>query len=371
MSLEDELNIPSTATIQPPSGQSWSLQTKGSSTSTPSISIAVDTAIRPNPRCLVVGRQAKFSDMRIQHGSISRRHAALYFVDGELLLQDFGSKKGTTVNNTILAKGSTCRLHGGDEIIFGHVRESVFLVQCKSTEGGGVDRSGATVTGDSEIPASPEMITPVQIPEQQLAEEPEPGAGLTGRAKREAEIAAMMNSLEQTPSYNKYIPQEGHEPKTVRNINSSNGNRPSQASPNVVEDNGQLDQISETAQKYKLPILERMTIEQPDTSERRHMVTCLGMDPSGARFVVGTTDNTLRLYDFGGMDRLRQEPFKMIQADDGHVVSDICYSNTGDRILVGTGSLQPFVLDRDGAEMYVTLFVYYNVAVRCLSFGAI
>ena len=35
-------------------------------------------------------------------------------------------------------------------------------------------------------------------PDAQLVLE-EAGAGLSGRAKREAEIAAMMNSLEQTP----------------------------------------------------------------------------------------------------------------------------------------------------------------------------
>jgi WD40 repeat protein len=75
------------------------------------------------------------------------------------------------------------------------------------------------------------------------------------------------------------------------------------------------------------------------------------MDPAGSRFAVGSTDNTLRMYDFGGMDRLRLEPFKMLQADEGHVVSGVCYSNTGDRLLVGTGSSQPYVLDRDGAEM--------------------
>ena len=363
-SLEDELEIPPEATLMEASNATttptWSLQTKGTTTS---IAIAVETAIRPNPRCLVVGRQAKAADLRIQHGSISRKHAALYCLGKQLVLQDFGSKKGTTVNGS-LVQGSQ-QLHDGDEIIFGHVRETVFQVRCSGSEEDATTKDLATVDEEEEE-ATTTTTTQDNDPTETTPEEqpPEPGAGLTGRAKREAEIAAMMNSLENFPSYSKYVPSAAD--MAPRSSNNNNNNKSSSSSkPNdrsqslaatadkgATADTTHMDHITKTAKQHRLPILERMTMEA-DT-DRRHMVTCIGLDPSGVRFVVGTTDNTLRLYDFGGMDRLRKDPFKMIQADEGHVVSDVCYSNTGDRILVGTGSLQPFVLDRDGGEMYVT-----------------
>lgn len=359
--LDDELKIPPEATLEP-SFQTWSLQTKGGTTSASSITLATDTAIRPNPRCLVVGRQAKAADIRIQHGSISRRHAALYFLGPELILQDFGSKKGTTVNGNLI-QGTTQKLQEGDEIIFGHVRESVFQIHCSSSILSGKDdakddkddiaedddKQNTTLEGpkDAEEQPSPQQPAPV-----------EPGAGLTGRAKREAEIAAMMNSLEDDPSYSKYVPsKEDLAPRNKAkgsNKSDKRSNGRSQASAPATADAVAMDNVTKTAQQHRLPILERITMD-PD-SERRHMVTCIGLDPSGVRFVVGNTDNTLRFYDFGGMDRVQHDPFKMISAEDeGHVVADVCYSNTGDRLIVGTGSLQPFVLDRDGGEMYVLL----------------
>lgn len=356
LSLEDELKIPAEATLVSTQRQ-WSLQT-----SSTSVAVAVETAIRPNARCIVVGRQAKAADLRIQHGSISRKHAALYFLGSQLILEDFGSKKGTTVNGS-LVQGITCKLKVGDEIVFGHVRESVFQVHC--SEGDSNSSPDKKASTEEEATEETTLVEEDDEEPQPAKPVPEPGAGLTGRAKREAEIAAMMNSLEQNPSYSKYVlSAEEMAPRSKTNKKSNNSGKTSgQSQPSISADSvdtAALDQITKTAQQHKLPILERITMETD--SERRHMVTCIGLDPSGVRFVVGTTDNLLRVYDFGGMDQIRKDPFKMVQADEGHVVSDVCYSNTGDRVIVGTGSLQPFVLDRDGAEiikfvrgdMYVT-----------------
>ena len=88
----------------------------------------------------------------------------------------------------------------------------------------------------------------------------------------------------------------------------------------------------------------------------------MAVDPAGSRFAVGGMH--LRLYDFAGMTSIQQDPFKTIEVQEGHVLVDVCYSNTGDRLLVATTSVQPKVLDRDGNEMYVT--VCRNVV--CLSF---
>lgn len=332
-SLESELGITPQASLEAPNSVSWNLET-----STASIPISTRTAIRQHPRCLIVGRQAKSADIRIQHGSISRRHAALYFLDNDCLLEDFGSKKGTLVNGQPV-RGKQI-LKADDVIIFGTVRESAFKVVNTIKKD---TNSGTRSTEPSEAPSEPPREEQAAAESENVVER-QSNPALTGRAKREAEIAAMMQSLEQTPEYQKYIPPAG-DASAQRNSQSPGHNQPSSKQETAEA----LDQITKVAKQHKLPINERMTLSQ-DT-ERRHVVTCLAMDPSGARFIVGTTDNTLRLYDFGGMDRLRRDPFKILQADEGHVVSDLCYSNTGDRILVGTGSVQPYVLDRDGGEM--------------------
>ena len=77
----------------------------------------------------------------------------------------------------------------------------------------------------------------------------------------------------------------------------------------------------------------------------------MAVDPAGSRFACGGTDTYLSLYDFAGMDQVRTGPFKTVEVEEGHLVVDVCYSNTGDRLLVATGSVQPKVLDRDGNEM--------------------
>jgi WD repeat-containing protein 70 len=77
----------------------------------------------------------------------------------------------------------------------------------------------------------------------------------------------------------------------------------------------------------------------------------MALDSAGNRVVVGTTNGSLRFYDFGGMDRVQRGPFKLIQVEEGQKVSDVCFSNIGDRMIVGTGGPQPYVLDRDGGEM--------------------
>jgi pSer/pThr/pTyr-binding forkhead associated (FHA) protein len=73
------------------------------------------------PRCLIVGRQASASDIRIDHKSVSRKHTALYYSctnknkhsqsqqimdedseESSLVVHDLGGKFGTYVNGTRL-----------------------------------------------------------------------------------------------------------------------------------------------------------------------------------------------------------------------------------------------------------------------------
>jgi WD40 repeat protein len=211
--------------------------------------------------------------------------------------------------------GST-ELKQGDTIFFGNAQETTFLV-----------------TAPDET--KKEMAESVPIVEPKKAPAVEPGHGLTGRAKREAEIAAMMDSLDDTPDYEKYVaPREEVENTT--------------------------QQVSSLEMQYSIPVSERFEIL--NDGDRRLVVTSLAVDVAGSRFVVGGTDTHLRMYDFAGMDQLRTGPFKTVEVEEGHLVVGVCYSNSGDRLLVATGSVQPKVLDRDGNEiiqfvrgdMYVT-----------------
>ena len=143
-----------------------------------------------------------------------------------------------------------------------------------------------------------------------------------------------MASLDDTPAYEKYVA-----PKEVEKA---------------------TQQVSSLEMQYSIPVSERFDIL--NDGDRRRVVTSLAVDAAGSRFAVGGTDTHLRMYDFAGMDQLRTGPFKTIEVEDGHLVVDVCYSNTGDRLVVATGSVQPKVLDRDGNEiiqfvrgdMYVT-----------------
>merc|ERR1740124_486901 len=98
-SLQQELSIPPNASLPPPppppatSPQTHPTkeerpylliqQIKNSKTDespTTTIPLGPETSIHPSPKFLVVGRQLSTADLRIDHKSISRRHAALYFL---------------------------------------------------------------------------------------------------------------------------------------------------------------------------------------------------------------------------------------------------------------------------------------------------
>ncbi len=325
--LEKELRVPPNATLLVGSSSKKASPLLIAAASGTSIQISAETSINKSSKFLLVGRQANTSDIRINHKSISRKHALLYFqsnetADIELVLKDLGGKFGCTVNDKRMEENSHVVLKNSDKVIFGNMRDQLFDIEIPD------DLKICHVEkNDDDSNQSDKQI------EDSNSESKPP---LTGRAAREAEIAAMMDSFNQTPSYTKYKGSD------IENKADSN---------EVVE----KPIIKEKVYDVRIPIKESITIPPPSDSgpgsSGSHLATTLSLDPAGSRLLVGMSNGNIRLYDFNGMD-LSLQPFKMISIQDGrYSIISTTFSNSGDRIIVGSTSAQPVVLDRDGFEI--------------------
>lgn len=105
------------------------------------------------------------------------------------------------------------------------------------------------------------------------------------------------------------------------------------------------ERFDDYVSKHKIPVACEVSI-----GGHNRAVTAVSVEPAGNRFVTGSLDYCVKLYDFGGMDS-RHRAFASIEAQDGHPVMSIAHSPNGDRFLVGTASSQPTVYDRDGREI--------------------
>jgi FHA domain/WD domain, G-beta repeat len=404
---------------------------------------------------LYVGRQASTSDIRIQHGSISRKHAILYYrkstngstsgtttkmtntekekeskVDDnknnhnnnsyQLMVYDLGSKYGTTINGKRMVSNSCIELYNNDTIMFGNVRESIFTIQYKQhrmqeqqqsqnqqqhlqqqqqppnediynhqnsssstvhpvigiqatiTEAitksissstntmnnndeldsqlrtaelieDGKDDNNKTIDADihSQIQSQPTTTT-TTILQKDYESISQAGIGLSGRAKRQAEIKAMMDSLNDIPTY-----------QPSSNDSSSNDTAAAAFGNDVsIEDDygdnnndEVVDPLSPIIQKYKLPISNQFII--PSESEKHNCsITCIVINTSGSRFAIGSTDYYLRQYDFNTLLLNSNIPSAVSSQiiEDGHWPVDASYNVTNDIILIGTTSVQPTVI---------------------------
>lgn len=79
-------------------------------------------------------------------------------------------------------------------------------------------------------------------------------------------------------------------------------------------------------------------------------VTSLAIDSSGARLVSGGIDFEVKFWDFAGMDASLRS-FRSLKPCESHVIRNLEYSSTGDKILVIAANSQAKVLDRDGHEI--------------------
>jgi WD40 repeat protein len=83
-------------------------------------------------------------------------------------------------------------------------------------------------------------------------------------------------------------------------------------------------------------------------------ISAMAIDHSGSRLVTGSIDYEVKFWDFAGMDASLRS-FRSIRPCESHVIKNLEYSATGDRILVVPGSSRAKVLDRDGHELFECL----------------
>lgn len=79
-------------------------------------------------------------------------------------------------------------------------------------------------------------------------------------------------------------------------------------------------------------------------------ISALAVDPSGARFALGSYDYTLSLYDFGGMTS-SFSPFRAFEPAGSYPVVDLCFSSSSSHLLVISSTAQAKIFSRDGAEL--------------------
>ena len=391
-SLQKELKIPQSATLEviysnnniDPSSSPFSSSSSSSlcpsliaiSSSNSSIPIHPTTSVHTSnnsnsnneskviPKFIIVGRQANVADIRINHKSISRKHAALYYRPKDigannnnnndnnnnhyqLILQDLGGKFGCYVNGVKVDGHNSIVLNHGDMLIFGNVREQSFKVDCKDDIISIIGHMNNNIEKKELIEAkNDEHQNNTLNTNQSSSEKPM----LTGRAAREAEIAAMMESFNQVPTYTKYNPTTEIKDKE----------------PNTFDNHDNRMKISESLKTndklHKIPIAKSITISNTTTSSNSSLATTLSLDPSGSRLLVGMSNGIISLYDFNGMD-LSLQPFRSVSIQEGrYSIVSTTFSNSGDRIMLGSTSATPLILDRDGYEivefakgdMYVT-----------------
>jgi WD40 repeat protein len=117
-------------------------------------------------------------------------------------------------------------------------------------------------------------------------------------------------------------------------------------SPNEQNLSGNEDEETEATLEEKIPRSHECKLEHGSKA-----VSSLAIDPSGSRLVSGSIDYDVKFWNFAGMDS-NLKSFRSIRPCECHVIRNLEYSSTGDKILVISGSWQAKVIDRDGHELF-------------------
>ena len=395
MSLEDELNISqeATLTLSPPYNlkpielilsnitddisttnfitipSSSTTTTNQTNNSSHKVQITNTSSIRHSntnndniPRCIIIGRQAAASDIRLDHRSVSRRHTALYYIvasppsttnntianntsntnnnnanannnNTKLIIQDLGGKHGTYVNDTRLSKNGTFSINlsklstaekeyririGNAPLLCSLIIKPKIDIDTKMMD----DEKQKCGEKKSVIKKDVQKIEDVAVDDRKEPPEPKENnkaadtttnddEALT-RESREEQIAAMIASFDTAPAYKKYIPtNEGEEED---NVTRGMNNLKTDGKASMKSNEGMATSKTNTNNNnpYNLPITSSITLSPGSNSftssdgtntplQSKSSVSTLCFEPSGARLVAGHRDGTLRFYDFHGM----------------------------------------------------------------------
>lgn len=297
------------------------------------IKISPETANTTNStQCLVLGRQLATCDIQLKHSSISRQHAAIYFnnEDGYLYIHDIGGKKGSFVSGKRVPAAQFLRVCDGDVLTFGNAGDDLmFRVDLVEDES---SISSSTVSNDNVVTSAANTT----IPE-----------GLNGRQKREFEIAAMTQSLDEAPTWTATVPEE----------NGDDENRIDTNRKEIIEQKNLQIEEDAVVRERKIPI-NNMAILTCGTSEedssKASVATSLSVDPAGSRVITGLSNGRVVFWDFGGMDA-GHRCFKTIEVDaevgNQCPLVSLSHSNSGDRFIAASTSATPRIFDRDGNQV--------------------
>jgi DNA-binding CsgD family transcriptional regulator len=96
-------------------------------------------------------------DIQLDDDSVSRRHARLRFVAGNLTIEDLASRNGTRVNDRLIT--APARLSVGDRVFLGDSEFELVTVPALRPESVTQPTMPATTVSRAEIPASVSSLT--------------------------------------------------------------------------------------------------------------------------------------------------------------------------------------------------------------------
>ena len=372
-----------------------------------------DITIQNKKDHIIFGRKKETCDVVLEHQSISRQHAVLFFGEmGAVYLMDLGSSHGTHIDNEPVAANSPVLLTPQHKIVFGQSSRSYKLCSVPKKPavplftGKNAFAEGGENTHLS-LPPPPPPSAPLSSTERQQQE----------RQQREKEIAAFAQEMSSTvPIFENSVQvnasnrdalnkaraqaQADEDGATLEFDNNDDDNddthdvdideleevsdsdeepeakdTPSGSKSSTAQIKNKGTEREETAASDSKESvgneLETFSLErkipishQIDLRGHTKAIACLSCEAAGNRIVTGSMDYSVKLYDFGGMD-MRHRAFKAVEVQDGYPLAALAHTPSGDKFIACTGSCQPKVYTRDGEE--IITFVRGDMYLRDLS----
>ena len=272
--------------------------------------IDVFALTKPNT---IIGRSRDQADIVLDHQSISRKHAQLFFgqKDCKLYVVCLGATHGTVINDAIiLKKDDPVELQVGDKLRFGK-SSCHYIIQNERT------------TADEKYVHSSNGS--LQINECNKEDE-ESSDDDFGPKLPASNICTNALKVDHKPS----LPIDAIEVLTSK----------SSAAEIKLERAEQL----KFENLYRIPVSHEITL-----GGHNKPIPCLSVETAGNRVVTCSRDSTVQIFDFGGMDSSHRA-FRVITPQAGISVNYIAHSCTGEAFVVALSNSQPLVYSREGVE---------------------